>query len=488
MRPFGPTLLLLAALNLMSSAGQAGEPPYLQIVRRFADTLLEKGRDRYGPKNTAMWLSVISVEDFSVPRLASEVPATPGVRDSDRAVGGSNLYLDRSTLYTLRVLSQVTGDDRYTRAVDAYVRDYLANCQSAETGLLAWGEHLYYDVFLDRVVSERSSHELLEWTPPWDLLWEVDPAAATRAMAGLRYHFRAEDPATQGWLFNRHAAWARPAYTNAGGQPWIKHSGLFAHAFGILAGKTNDAQWRRWATGVGNLYWGIRHPQTGLTESCIGDQREMSRCTYLGGMSLLSYFLLKGYHADPEQRDARDHALVMLRALDRYAWDSAARRYREWLTTDGAPPKGMSANDITPNPWVFAYCSGSSLLRFGRVAAFVARTEKDGECLAMARRAAAVMQVYPVPDKFTPEEAGFAIHLPLDLYDLTGEPAYLEDARKLARTAVGRLWAEGLFRRLPGDPFYENKLGPGELASALLRLALRTEAGRKDPAVWDWSF
>jgi hypothetical protein len=69
------SLLLLALLPRPSAADAPRTPEYLAIVRSFADTLLSKGRDVYGPRKTALWLSVINVEDFSVPRSAKEVPA-----------------------------------------------------------------------------------------------------------------------------------------------------------------------------------------------------------------------------------------------------------------------------------------------------------------------------------------------------------------------------------------------------------------------------
>lgn len=55
------------------------------------------------------------------------------------------------------------------------------------------GGALYYDVFSDEVAVDRKWHELLEATPPWDMIAGVDPAAAGRAISGLRYHFLANE-------------------------------------------------------------------------------------------------------------------------------------------------------------------------------------------------------------------------------------------------------------------------------------------------------
>jgi hypothetical protein len=480
---FPPGVVTLRLKSIPAQAAEDGAR-YLAIVQKFADTLLEKGRDRFGPKQTALWASVIDVESYEVPRSADQVPTVPGVRESDRAVGGCNLYLDTPTLHVFRVLSALLGEPKYEQAVQQYLRDYLTNCQSPETGLLAWGEHLYYDLYEDRVVAERKSHELLGSTPPWDLLWQVDPAATARAIAGLRYHFRAADPAAEEWLFNRHANWATPGYTPKDGQPWIKHSALYAHAFSFLHAKTGDPRWQRYAEGSGDLYWNHRNPQTNLTESCIGDRRRTSRHASMGGTALLSYFLLKAYDADPTNRAAREHALAMLKAFNQYAWDAEKRRYREHLTVDGAPVPGPEE----ASPFTFAYGGGSTVLLLGRAAAYAARTQQDDQCREMAARAAAIVNASPIPEALIPESAGYAVHLYLDLYDLTKDPSYLHQARKTADVAVERLWAGGLFRRLAGDKYYESKLGPGELASALLRLAIRLERKQQDPGVYDWSF
>jgi len=478
------TVLVLPFLAPRCALGGEEKPAYRSVVCKFADTLLEKGRDVHGPRKTALWASVIDLEDYSVPASGKSVPATRGVRAQDRAVGGCNMHCDAMTLYTLRVLAKLTGQARYEQAVRDYLRDFLAVAQSPQTGLLAWGEHLYYDLFQDRVAEERKSHELIEWTPPWDLLWEVDPKATARAIEGLQYHFCAADPASQGWIFNRHAAWGKPGHPGkSGSQPWIKHSGLYAYSYAFLYAKTGDKTWRDRALGIGELYWNHRNPETNLTEGCLGDRRAISRHAGMGGTSLLSYWLLKASQLDPTNTAARDHALTMLKAFDHYGWDPATKTYRETLQTDGKPV------DKALNPWTFAYGTrGSSLLRFGRVAAYAARTVKDPACREMAVRSGTVMRAVPVPEKFTPEEIGFAIHLQLDVFDLTDDPSSLAEADRLARLAIDKLWAGGLFRRLPGDRFYESKLGPGDLASALLRLSLRQE-GKADPAgVYDWSF
>lgn len=472
---------LLACLAGMGT-GWAAESPrnYLEYVRRFADTLREKGVDRYGPRHTPLWAGVIDARTLTVP--ASGVPAPAGVRESDRAVGGCNLYHDAVTLRVFRVLSALSGDGRYRDAAGEYMRFALQALPGGETGLLAWGEHLYYDFFRDAVAAERRSHELLEWTPPWPELWETNPGAVAKAIAGLRYHYYADDPRA---LYNRHAGWGTPLHQKPGGQPWIKHSGLYAYSFLFLHRKTGETRWLDWARGAADLYWNRRDPQTGLTLSCIDDPRPGSR-NASSGMVYLAYWLLKGYHEDPRRKEMRDRAVAYLKAYDRHFYDARREGYRQLVSPQGQPVN----DDLTP-PWHFAY-GESSILPLGRVAAYFARTEKEPAALEMAGRIHRIARKTAVPEKVSIEGLGFALNLALDLYDLTGKKAYLEDARHYADLAIGRFWVEapggGLFVREPGDRYYEAKTGAGDAVAGLLRLHLRLNPKLKDPGLYDWSF
>lgn len=47
--------------------------------------------------------------------------------------------------------SRITGERRYDEAVRVALGDFLRITQHPETGLLAWGEHLYWDFVEDRL-------------------------------------------------------------------------------------------------------------------------------------------------------------------------------------------------------------------------------------------------------------------------------------------------------------------------------------------------
>jgi hypothetical protein len=493
--------LLFASTAMLAPAADA-PAGYQAIVRRFADTLLEKGRDVHGSRKTALWCSVINLDDWSVPREAKEVPLRKGDRPQDRAVGGCNLHQDVSTLHVFRTLSALTGDPRYAQAVQDYVRDFFAVAQHPKSGLLAWGEHMYYDVHRDAVHLDygRSGvvHELIGWTTPWEVLWEVDPQATTRAIEGLEYHFYGEDPAQTGWLFNRHGNWNGTYSPPSRSQPWIKHAALYAYAYAFLHARTGSPDARARAVGTGELYWNHRDPVTGLTPVCLPGVEGKAGHLYtdLTSFPLAAYFLLKAGRLGDAHPEGRERGLGMVKAFFAHAWDPATGGYRRKLNTDGTPfvesdPQAAlaAAKVRPPGPWATGYGGADSgLPRLGRIAAYCARTEGDGDCRSAAARIAGIIAAAPIPADVSPVALGFVIHLNLDLYDLTREASYLGDAERYAKVAVEQLFANGLVRNAPGSGIYDAQSGAGDLLSSLLRLSLRLD-GRQEPAgIHDWSF
>ncbi len=468
---------LTAAALAPSSA-----PDYLSYVRKFANTLLAKGLDVYGPRRSPLWAGVIDAETMTVPDGSAKISPPEGVRPSDRALGGCNPYHDAVAWRAFRVLGAITGEPRYSRAVDDYIRFFLANAQNPKTGFLGWGEHLYYDFFRDEVAAERRSHELLEWTPPWPELWAADSAATTKAIAALRYHFYYDDPSS---LFNRHAWWDRPEHQKPGGQPWIKHTGLYAYSFLFLYSKTHDPLWFRWGRGVADLYWNRRDPLTNLTLGCIDDPRPTSRYAS-PQMPELAYWLFKAWQTAPAEKDLRTRALTYLRAFNRYFYDARSGSFWTEVAVDG---KRISDNSM--RAWNIAY-GEAGLLSIGRIAAYIGRIDKNAALVAMAHAVAEIARRTPLPEKVSQQCLAFALNLSLDLFDQTRSPDRLAEARSYADAAIERFWypkdGGGLFVRAPGDRYYEAKVATGDLLAGLLRLHLRLNPKTADPGLYDWSY
>ena len=168
----------------------------------------------------------------------------------------------------------------------------------------------------------------------------------------------------------------------------------------------------------------------------------------------------------------RERAVALLKTAQQYAWDEKQDRYLTGMMPDGQPlPEGNEPLGA----WVAGYGT-SNIFEVGRLAAYFARTLDDPDFLTMAERCARAARRETRPDTLVADNVGDAIHLNADLYDLTGKAAYREAAEDYGRLALRHLWRNGWLVRRTGDPYYEAKLGegnvgPGAAAAAPLRLA-----------------
>jgi len=485
-------LFLTSYLVLLKSFvgfAQEGKHDYLHYVQTFADTLLSTGLDEYGPVATPMWAAVIDARNRSVPIRG--VPPTQGVRPHDRAVGGSNYYHDVVTLSVFDQLTELTGNPKYRDAAQNYSQAFLERAQHPETGLLGWGEHLYYHFFTDtvtiaenRILNQRAyfqmPHELIAWTPPWPRLWALDSSRTKRAIEGLEYHFTGPDPQTN--LFNRHAVWNKTVYQQVI-MPWIKHSALYAYSYAFLYQHTGNEAWKEKCWQIGTLYWNLRDHRTDLVFGCLyhANEPKAGKRAGLSGTALYTYWLYKAGQLSNTDK-MKQQAITLLTAYDRHGWNNEHQKYYKELLLDGSPPEDAS----WATPWKVGYGS-SSLLTLGRVAAYIAEQEATEKLLPIIEKALAVTNGQPLPEVYTAQNLGEAIQANLDGYQLTGNSAYLDKAQQYADTAVEHLWKEGLFIRQKGDSYYEAKLGVGDLLGGLLRLhCTLNETANSESA--DWSF
>ena len=167
---------------------------------------------------------------------------------------GSSLYWDQSMILAARRLTRMTGDKKYERAADAYIRDFLATSVDAE-GMFQWGNHCYYDAFEDRVRPFSGGyHELRPHTPAWDLFWEQDSALCEqyiRTMVARHLH----DPVNGG--FNRHDNGRREhAFLEAGG--------VLVESLAWLHTKTEDDALVEQALKIAQYSYRHRGESTGL--------------------------------------------------------------------------------------------------------------------------------------------------------------------------------------------------------------------------------
>ena len=206
----------------------ADRPLFLDVVRTYADTMIEHGRDKYGPEKSGLLLSAL---DRTTLTPLTVRPAPPGgIRRGDRpgrpwsAMTGANPQHDQNLLRVLYTLSELTGDPRYAKVADDELTWFFSHTMSPKTNLLPWGEHLSWDVIFDAPISggEELMHEFARPWVLWDRCFALVPEASRKFALGLWEH-QIADHATGG--FDRHAPYFEHGPVD--GKDFPRHAGFY---------------------------------------------------------------------------------------------------------------------------------------------------------------------------------------------------------------------------------------------------------------------
>jgi len=257
-----------AGEQLAVAAEQPGSPispreARLAAVIRFAENVLEKGRDRYGEHHTPLFVDGLNVDTLQPVRWVHEgkkwIP--------------SNLAGQQNLFRTLVGLSNLTGEPRYRRAAAEAIAYHFEHLRSP-CGLLYWGGHRFIDLETEDVVGEQNSHELKFNLPFYELMWEVDPAA-TRQFLRAFWNAHVLDWSTLD--FNRHGTYGRPLgelwdHEFAEPEPFFEGNGLtfintgtdLVYAGVMLYKFTGEPGALLWSKRLAHQYVRARHPKTGL--------------------------------------------------------------------------------------------------------------------------------------------------------------------------------------------------------------------------------
>ena len=220
---------IVASISLCTFVSHGAErPKFLELVRRYADTMIDRGRDNYGREKSGLILSAL--DRGTLAPLAVR-PAPPGgIRRGDRpgrpwsAMTGANPQHDQNLLRVLYTLSEITGVARYAKVADDEITWFFSHTMSPKTSLLPWGEHLSWDVMLDAPIS-GGDEMMHEFARPW-VLWErcfaLVPEASRKFALGLWEH-QIADHTTGG--FDRHASYFE--HGPADGKDFPRHAGFY---------------------------------------------------------------------------------------------------------------------------------------------------------------------------------------------------------------------------------------------------------------------
>jgi len=480
------------ALPLLAKPAATG--PYLTAARDFLDTMIEKGTDRYGKKHTPVFCLSLDPETHSPPKAPEKVDWEYR-RDFEHLyrdfgyywkshLHSADLIYDQSTIRALYAMTQATGNTKYGRSADAYLDFFLNNLVSEQTGIFGWGEHVFYNVFTDYLIggafTVRSvhkfsfDHELDRWTTIYDLTWPKSPDKTLAEIEAI-YEYKIHDPET--FINNRHSDYYSGRVTSDT-LTFIKHSGLFAHAFTFAFVKTGDHKHLDRAHRAANLFWGFRDPKTNLVRGCFQRKDEAVAPAEL---ALLVLFLLRAYQWHADQLFL-DRAVAYLHAYEKY-FNAGGARYREAVGPDGTDRKPGSFEEYWEGP-----------LRIAKAAVLAYSLTGDAALLEMADGIMekvtpemtfnSIIQRSLISDEV--EARTCALSTAIDLYEATANTRYLQKARSLASDGIRKFLHNGLFVSTmqlhpEGDKserikIYDGRTAPGLLALNLIRLQKHSDA------------
>jgi Periplasmic pectate lyase len=234
-------ILLLLELNTSRAGDPSLGPEFLSVVRGYADVMIDKGRDRYGPVKTPLLLSALDRATFEPLEVR---PAPPdGIRRGDRpgrawsAMQGANPMLDQNLLRVFYTLSELTGDPHYAQAADAELRWFFENTLSPATHLLPWGEHLCWDTGLDAPVSGGTEmmHEFARPWVLWDRCFALAPDPSRQFALGLWEHQIANHKTG---AYDRHAPYDKHGPRD--GRDFPRHGGFYIGTWSQAWNHTHD--------------------------------------------------------------------------------------------------------------------------------------------------------------------------------------------------------------------------------------------------------
>ncbi len=435
-----PSTLLVVKTN---------EPDFLGIVRRYADTMIERGRDAYGPQKSGLFLSAL--DRATLAPLAVRPAAPAGIRREDRpgrawsALTGANPHLDQNLLRILYTLGEITGDARYARAADEEIGWFFANTMSPATGLLSWGEHLSWDVMMDRAVSggDVMMHEFARPWTLWDRSFALAPEASRKFALGLWEHQIANHK-TGG--FDRHAPYFEHGPVD--GKDFPRHAGFYIGTWSHAWKCTSDETFLRAIETLLGRFEKKRVQKDGSMAATIGPL-DCETAAALVPEPLQSR--LRSFAAKEDEillAELRKQVEAPLNSTDR---EPRAARPPKWSSGYSASTLASTAmfclarHEQTQNP---AY---RDLLVAIADAYLGSRPEEDLDAWPMS--------------------FAHAISAQVAAHRLTSRRVYLEEAHQLARSAAEIFWQDNpLPRASRKTGHYETITGADSLALALLEV------------------
>jgi hypothetical protein len=448
--------LILIVTNLLATTAlaQTTKPAnaYLAVVRKSADALLANGRDTMGQLQSAMILSVL---DRRTAKPLTELPKPPdGIRSTDRTgPHGSNASVQMDLYRVLIELGRLTGDAKYATAGRDGIVDCLKITQHPTTGLIAWGEHLYWNCLTDTYEKppemNRPIHEPKRDLIFFDLWYTAAPEQTIKYARGLWDH-QIFDQSTGD--FSRHTQY--DLHRPEKGMDFPKEGSFFIDTWARAYEKTKDPVFTQAIRVLAKRYLDRTTNKDLIEWDSSGRPDRANFCVPLWMMSMS----LECHEAIPR---VDEETAKLLRELETRSdrgflgmgHDPDGKGFVAWAATDTGVARPRNGTDGYSRPWSMRYG-----IHMNAMFALLANTRqeqlKTGPIADAYRKL--IVQTADLYAR-TPArgdqndvwagEYGIAVFTEIAAYRLTNDRKYLAAAQTLADDTIAALWAEAALPR-----------------------------------------
>lgn len=523
MKPLGTigiALLTVMAVCLTPSslAGEVDSQAYLKAAERFADTVLEHGRDRFGAQETPLFVDGLQVETLE-----------PAVWKKDgEAWVLCNFASQQPLMRLLDGLSALTGEEHYRQAAVEATSYALENLVS-ESGLLYWGGHRAWDLRTERSVGQYDGiHEMKGHQPYYALMWEVNEQATRELLASIwaghildwkrmDYNRHADmntDKPAQ-WDHEFAADLEIPFPAQGNNLSFVNVTPSLLRSGTMLALLDGNREALNWSLRLAKRWQQAKHPQTGLSGGQLSYRKKDRAQEALGHVHptineaqiVATYHQTCRYHEYPlaqmqagERLLARegpfaqtgqtmiDWAVEDLKIYGRECYDPESGQFIAKMI-DGTPLQWQEAKSGYYVPESFTPRNPDGYLFWGYAMAY--RLSKDPWIWRMTAETGQQLGLgdFDQPDRMTasPPEADWRlIYGLLELHRATGHDVFLRRACQVADALLETQTETGLFPQ-PGRLY--SRTG-NETPLALLHLAAALDGQREQmpQPVFDFRF
>lgn len=472
---------------LFLSAGcqqEVSQSDYIKKIQSHFKHQMEIGLDQFGPDKTKMWMASLDTYYKKYPDKLDRPAHIPNRVYLDRYIDaphGSAIYWDMPAMVLMYNLSALSGEDSYKTYADDYIKSFLDKC-IARNGVFLWGNHYYYDAFIDSTVrfgskpkpideesEEGDMHELRPLVPAWEIFWNID-SSATEKQIRVSSQNHIVDEVTGN--FNRHA-------DKTGIHAFLEAGGVLVYTLSWLYDKTQDESLLQTADKILKYSFENRNKQTGLLANSPTSGRwdSYTSTTEIG--------LWVGCILKASQWASKEYAETWINIADQVmatwldlGYDEEHKKYYGMLNiNDGSWIKREDDYPYMPDnfaniwhplfprhdyPITFAETCLNLYLLTGKEI-YRESCYRWKEIIENDLPARKGMGAYA-------EHYGRVIHFLLSCAAELGDDSYRQLAKVVADESVRTLYAHEMFRGHPGEDRYDAVDGVGILGLALLWL------------------